>query len=138
MSSKESVDGDPRGHSPDSRDIDDISAVEKCSSCGWSPAAVLLVDGDDGSEWECYNCGRDPDESDGDLLEVDDDLGDDQDQEREIPDIYDREDVLDQVEDAPPRASVTTKTIDGRDYYYYQWREGDRVKSEYIGPVDPA
>lgn len=126
-----------RGRSPDSRDIDDISAVEECSSCGWSPAAVLLVDADDGSRWECYNCGRDPD--DGDRLELDDDdRGDDQEPEREVPDIYDRDDVLDQVDEAPPRASVTTKTIDGRDYYYYQWRDGERVKSEYIGPVDPA
>lgn len=39
---------------------------------------------------------------------------------------------------APPRASVTVKEIDGRSYYYYQWREGDAVKSEYIAPVNPA
>lgn len=44
--------------SPDDRQIDDISAVERCDSCGWEPAAVILVDG----EWECYNCGHDPDD----------------------------------------------------------------------------
>lgn len=37
--------------------------------------------------------------------------------------------------DAPPRATLTTKTISGNDYYYYQWREGDKVKSEYIAPT---
>lgn len=126
-----------RGHSPDSRDIDDISAVGECSSCGWSPAAVLLVDSDDGSAWECYNCGRDPD--DGDRLELDDDdRANDQESEHDVPDIYDRDDVLDQIDEAPPRASVTIKTIDSKDYYYYQWRDGKKVKSEYIGPVDPA
>jgi len=44
---------------PDDRDVDDISAVEECAYCGWSPAAVILVDGD----WQCYNCGHDPDET---------------------------------------------------------------------------
>lgn len=47
-----------RGFGPDSREIDDISADVECLSCGWSPAAVVLV----GGEWECYNCGGDPDE----------------------------------------------------------------------------
>lgn len=36
---------------------------------------------------------------------------------------------------APSRATLTTKTIDGNNYYYWQWREGDQVKSEYIGPT---
>jgi len=33
---------------------------------------------------------------------------------------------------------VTTKEIDGREYYYLQWREGDSVKSHYIAPVSPT
>jgi hypothetical protein len=36
------------------------------------------------------------------------------------------------------KGTLTTKTIDGRDYYYLQWREGDKVKSEYVAPVTPA
>ena len=39
--------------------------------------------------------------------------------------------------DAPPKATLTTKTIDGRDYFYYQWRNGDTIESEYIAPVAP-
>jgi hypothetical protein len=40
--------------------------------------------------------------------------------------------------EAPAKACVTTKTIDGRDYYYYQWRDGSQIKSEYIAPVNPS
>jgi hypothetical protein len=46
-----------RGTAPDERDIFDITATEECNSCSWAPAVLILVDG----EWECYNCGRDPD-----------------------------------------------------------------------------
>jgi len=40
--------------------------------------------------------------------------------------------------DLPTKAYRTIKTIDGRDYVYAQWREGDTVTSEYICPVVPA
>ncbi len=40
--------------------------------------------------------------------------------------------------DAPEKASLTVKTINDNDYLYYQWREGDSVKSEYVAPVDPS
>jgi hypothetical protein len=36
------------------------------------------------------------------------------------------------------KGTLTTKTIDGRGYYYLQWREGDSVKSQYVAPVSPA
>jgi len=49
--------GADRGIAPDSRDVFDITAVENCDYCNWGPAAIILVDGD----WECYNCGHDPD-----------------------------------------------------------------------------
>lgn len=37
---------------------------------------------------------------------------------------------------APKRATLTTKRIDEREYYYWQWREGSKVKSAYSAPVD--
>lgn len=40
--------------------------------------------------------------------------------------------------DAPAKATVTVKEIDGREYYYYQWRDGSKIKSEYIAPVNPS
>ena len=36
------------------------------------------------------------------------------------------------------KGTLTTKTINGREYYYLQWREGDTVTSQYVAPVDPA
>lgn len=50
----------------------------------------------------------------------------------------DRLDEVRDVKDVPAKATLTTKTIDNRDYYYYQWREGDKIKSEYVAPVSPA
>ncbi|WP_435158193.1 hypothetical protein [Haladaptatus sp. DFWS20] len=35
----------------------------------------------------------------------------------------------------PTKASIVTKTINDNQYYYFQWRERDRIKSEYLAPV---
>ncbi|MDS0284488.1 hypothetical protein [Haloarcula onubensis] len=43
----------------------------------------------------------------------------------------------DTPDDVPSKATITTKEINENRYYYWQWREGDRVKSKYKGPVDP-
>ncbi len=39
---------------------------------------------------------------------------------------------------SPSKGTLTTKTINRREYYYLQWREGKKVKSQYVAPVDPA
>ena len=39
-------------------------------------------------------------------------------------------------DDVPSKATITIKEINGNRYYYWQWREGDRVKSKYKGPVN--
>jgi len=36
------------------------------------------------------------------------------------------------------KGTLTVKSIDGREYYYLQWREGEKVKSQYVAPVSPA
>jgi hypothetical protein len=41
-------------------------------------------------------------------------------------------------EEVPGRATLTTKTINDNDYYYWQWREGDKIQSKYIKPVNPS
>ena len=64
----------------------------------------------------------------------------------EVPDEWDDEaEWRDALTDAREKADIprgkgtlTTKTIDGRDYYYLQWREGDTVTSQYVAPVSPA
>ena len=36
----------------------------------------------------------------------------------------------------PAKASITIKEINGNRYYYWQWRDGDKIKSKYKGPVN--
>ena len=40
-------------------------------------------------------------------------------------------------DDVPSKATITIKEINDNRYYYWQWREGDRVTSKYKGPVNP-
>ncbi|ELY97341.1 hypothetical protein [Natrialba asiatica] len=44
----------------------------------------------------------------------------------------------DMPEDVPTKATLTEKEINGNRYYYWQWREGDKIKSQYKGPVNPS
>ena len=39
--------------------------------------------------------------------------------------------------EAPSRATLTTKTIKGNPYLYWQWTEGEKSVSEYIAPKNP-
>lgn len=39
-------------------------------------------------------------------------------------------------DDVPTKATVTIKTINNNRYYYWQWRDGDKIKSRYIKPVN--
>ena len=40
-------------------------------------------------------------------------------------------------DDVPSKAAITIKEINDSRYYYWQWREGDKTKSKYKGPVRP-
>lgn len=40
-------------------------------------------------------------------------------------------------DDVPSRATITIKEINDNRYYYWQWREGDQIKSKYKAPVNP-
>jgi hypothetical protein len=40
-------------------------------------------------------------------------------------------------DDVPSKATITIKEINDNRYYYWQWREGDKVTSKYKGPVNP-
>jgi hypothetical protein len=48
------------------------------------------------------------------------------------------EEAFEKAEISRSKGTLTTKTIDDREYYYLQWREGDSVKSQYVAPVSPA
>lgn len=41
----------------------------------------------------------------------------------------------DRPTDVPSNASVTVKTINGNRYRYWQWRDGEKIRSKYIEPV---
>lgn len=36
------------------------------------------------------------------------------------------------------KGTLTTKIIDDREYYYLQWREGEKIRSQYVAPVHPS
>ncbi|SDK17788.1 hypothetical protein SAMN05216226_1335 [Halovenus aranensis] len=37
----------------------------------------------------------------------------------------------------PAKATITIKEINDNRYYYWQWREGEKIKSKYKSPVAP-
>ena len=47
-----------------------------------------------------------------------------------------KERLEDLPDDVPPKATITVKEINDNRYYYWQWREGDKIKSKYKGPVN--
>ena len=61
--------------------------------------------------------------------------------EARIEDSADRREVRERPDDlpdaVPSKATITIKEINDNRYYYWQWREGDKVKSKYKGPVNP-
>ena len=40
-------------------------------------------------------------------------------------------------DDVPSKATITIKKINDNRYYYWQWRDGDKIRSQYKGPVNP-
>jgi hypothetical protein len=40
-------------------------------------------------------------------------------------------------DDVPSKATITIKEINDNRYYYWQWREGEKIRSQYRSPVNP-
>jgi len=40
-------------------------------------------------------------------------------------------------DDVPAKATITIKEINNNRYYYWQWRDGEKIRSQYKGPVSP-
>jgi len=40
-------------------------------------------------------------------------------------------------DDVPTKTTITIKEINDNRYYYWQWRDGDQIKSKYKAPVNP-
>jgi len=57
----------------------------------------------------------------------------------EKQELQSRDDVDLQEFDVPKGAYLVKKEIDGRQYWYYQWREGpNKWGNKYVAPVEPA
>jgi hypothetical protein len=56
-------------------------------------------------------------------------------EESDDDDINERPDDL--PDEVPSKATITIKEINANRYYYWQWREGDKIKSKYKSPVNP-
>ena len=40
-------------------------------------------------------------------------------------------------DDVPSKATITIKEINDNRYYYWQWRDGKKIRSKYKAPVSP-
>jgi hypothetical protein len=56
-------------------------------------------------------------------------------EESDTDEINERPDDL--PDNVPSKATITIKEINDNRYYYWQWRDGDKVTSKYKGPVNP-
>lgn len=68
---------------------------------------------------------------DNGLVEAPEEWDDDEDWEEALDEAFEKAEIR------RSKASLTTKTIDEREYYYLQWRDGDSVNSQYVAPVNP-
>jgi hypothetical protein len=56
-------------------------------------------------------------------------------EESEDDEVDERPDDL--PDDVPSKATITIKEINDNRYYYWQWRDGEKIRSQYKGPVNP-
>ena len=56
-------------------------------------------------------------------------------EEADDADVEERSDDL--PDDVPAEATITIKEINDNRYYYWQWREGEKIRSQYKGPASP-
>jgi hypothetical protein len=70
-----------------------------------------------------------------------DDLAEHKAREARLEEESDNDEIDEQPDDlpddVPSKATITIKEINDNRYYYWQWREGDKITSKYKGPVNP-
>lgn len=57
-------------------------------------------------------------------------------EEDEVEEVTERPEDL--PDDVPTKATITVKEINDNRYYYWQWRDGEKIKSKYKGPVNSS
>jgi ABC-type Zn2+ transport system substrate-binding protein/surface adhesin len=72
-------------------------------------------------------------------------LAEDQRREQRTEEKEDRDDEVqtdihgdDLPDGVPSKATLTKKKINGNEYWYWQWRDGEKIRSQYKGPVDSS
>ncbi|MBX0325636.1 hypothetical protein EGH21_21685 [Halomicroarcula sp. F13] len=67
-------------------------------------------------------------------------LAEHKEREARIEESADQEEVEERPDnlpdDVPAKATITIKEINDNQYHYWQWREGEKIKSKYIGPAN--
>ncbi|MDS0300900.1 hypothetical protein NDI76_19305 [Halogeometricum sp. S1BR25-6] len=78
-----------------------------------------------------------------DIVRLADQLAEDQRREKRIEKKAEQDDEVrkdirgdDLPEGVPGKATLTKKKINGNEYWYWQWRDGDKIRSQYKEPVD--
>ena len=56
-------------------------------------------------------------------------------EESDVDETGERPDDL--PDDVPSKATITIKEINDNRYYYWQWRDGEKIRSKYKRPVNP-
>lgn len=56
-------------------------------------------------------------------------------EEADEDDIEERPDGL--PDDVPAKTTITIKEINDNRYYYWQWRDGEKIRRKYKAPVSP-
>lgn len=66
-------------------------------------------------------------------------LAEHKDREARLDEESDENDIDDESENlpsgVPTKATITIKEINDNKYYYWQWREGEKIRSKYKGPA---
>lgn len=57
-------------------------------------------------------------------------------EEDEVEEVAER--PKDLPDDVPTKATITVKEINDNRYYYWQWRDGEKIRSKYKGPVNSS
>ena len=56
--------------------------------------------------------------------------------EARLEESADQKEAEERPDDVPSKATITIKEINDNRYYYWQWRDGEKIRSQYKGPVN--
>ena len=57
--------------------------------------------------------------------------------EAHLEEETEEDDIDERPDDIPSKATITIKEINDNRYYYWQWRDGEKIRSKYKSPVNP-